>query len=69
MASIFDIPPLRLIEATASVLKEYETIKPPNWAKFVKTGTNKENPPEDAENWWFIRCASILRKVKKYGPI
>lgn len=69
MTSIFDIPPLRLIEATATALKDYETIKPPSWAKFVKTGTHKENPPEDAENWWFIRCASILRKVYAKGPI
>lgn len=69
MTSIFDIPPLRLIEATAATLKEYETIKPPSWAKFAKTGTHKENPPEDAENWWFIRCASILRKVYVKGPI
>ncbi|MFX0162653.1 MAG: 30S ribosomal protein S19e [Candidatus Hodarchaeota archaeon] len=69
MTSIFDITPLRLIEATAATLKEYETIKPPSWAKFAKTGIHKENPPEDAENWWFIRCASILRKVYVKGPI
>ncbi len=69
MTSIFDVRPLRLIEATAAALKEYEIIKPPSWAKFVKTGAHKENPPEDAENWWFIRCASILRKVYVKGPI
>ncbi|MCK4381802.1 MAG: 40S ribosomal protein S19, partial [Candidatus Lokiarchaeota archaeon] len=23
----------------------------------------------DSENFWYIRCASILRKVRKFGPI
>ena len=23
----------------------------------------------DSENFWYVRCASILRKVKKLGPI
>jgi small subunit ribosomal protein S19e len=25
--------------------------------------------PSDSESFWYIRCASILRKIKKFGPI
>ena len=34
-----------------------------------KTAFFKELAPMDSENFWYIRCASILRKVSVYGPI
>jgi len=43
-------------------------IKKPEWASFAKTGAFKERPPVDS-NWWFMRAASILRKVYLKGPI
>jgi small subunit ribosomal protein S19e len=57
------------VEAIAEKLKEYSEITPPKGSEFWKTAFFKELAPQDSENFWYIRCASILRKVKKYGPI
>ena len=68
MVSAFDVSPGKLIEKTASELKKIESIKPPAWSKFAKTGTHKERPPVDPE-WWYVRSAAVLRKVYVHGPI
>jgi small subunit ribosomal protein S19e len=34
----------------------------------VKTGVHKELPPNN-EDWWYIRCAAVLRKIYTDGPI
>jgi small subunit ribosomal protein S19e len=38
-------------------------------SQFWKTAFFKELAPIDNENFWYIRCASLLRKIKKFGPI
>lgn len=58
-----------LIEVIAEKLREYPEVSPPEGSEFWKTAFFKELAPHDSENFWYIRCASILRKVKKYGPI
>ncbi len=67
--SIFLVNAEMLIEAIAEKLKDYSEISPPQGSEFWKTAFFKELAPQDSENFWYIRCASILRKVKKYGPI
>jgi len=67
--SIFLVNADMLIEAIAEKLKEYPEISPPDGSEFWKTAFFKELAPQDSKNFWYIRCASILRKVKKYGPI
>jgi small subunit ribosomal protein S19e len=67
--SIFVVEPQKLIEVIAEKLKEYPEISPPEGSEFWKTAFYKELAPQDFENFWYIRCASILRKVKKFGPI
>ncbi len=67
--SIFLLNAEMLIEAIAEKLKEYPEVSPPEGSEFWKTAFFKELAPHDSENFWYIRCASILRKVKKYGPI
>ncbi|MFX0001918.1 MAG: 30S ribosomal protein S19e [Promethearchaeota archaeon] len=67
--SIFLVNAEMLIEAIAEKLKEYPEISPPKGSEFWKTAFFKELAPNNFENFWYIRCASILRKVKKYGPI
>ena len=62
------VDPKRLIDQTARYLKEHELVKPPPWAPFVKTGVHKERPPTDPD-WWYVRCASILRKLYLKGPL
>ncbi|GEM_PF-813315 len=59
------VNPLQLIRATAHYLKENNIVTPPKWAPFVKTGVSKDRPPSDPD-WWYIRCAAILRKLYVY---
>lgn len=62
MVSVKDADTNRLIEKTAEELTKLEEIRPPEWSAFVKTGSHKERPPEQ-DNWWYIRSASVLRKI------
>jgi small subunit ribosomal protein S19e len=68
MDNPLSVNPQRLIEETAKELKKNKLVEMPEWAKFVKTGRHKERPPEQ-EEWWYYRCASLLRKLWKYGPV
>ena len=63
MVSVNDIPPKILIDEIAAILKKnYEQVTPLEWIPAVKAGVHRENPPQ-IEDWWYIRCASILRKI------
>jgi small subunit ribosomal protein S19e len=55
----------KFIEKLASELEKMEEMKPPEWAKFVKTGVSRQRPPTQ-KNWWWIRSASIMRKLYLY---
>ena len=67
--SIYVVEPEKLIQILAEKLKEFPEIKPPEGSQFWKTSFFKELAPADSENFWYIRCASLLRKINKYGPI
>jgi small subunit ribosomal protein S19e len=69
MPSVYDIHPDKLIKKLADHLKQnFEEVTPPSWAFFTKTAVHRERPPQDRE-WWYIRCASLLRKLYIIGPI
>ena len=64
-----DVPASKLIERLAKFLKEnVEAITPPTWVNIAKTGSHVEKQPQNLD-WWYVRCASILRKVYVHGPI
>jgi len=65
---IHDVDVTLLIQRTAEELKKEPQIKPPVWAPFVKTSIAKERAPTQPD-WWFVRAASILRKLFVLGPI
>ena len=67
--SIYVIEPQKIIGIIAEKLKSFSEITAPKGSEFWKTAFFKELAPVDTENFWYIRCASILRKVKKFGPI
>lgn len=67
--SIYVVEPGTFIRTMAEKLKDYPEIKPPAGSEFWKTAFFKELAPLDSENFWYIRCASLLRKVNKLGPI
>ncbi|MDO9518295.1 MAG: 30S ribosomal protein S19e [Methanosarcinaceae archaeon] len=68
MTTAYDVPADNMIKNVAEKLKENEHINPPVWAAHVKTGAHKELPPVDAD-WWYTRCAAVLRTVYTEGPI
>lgn len=68
MTTVFDVPAEVLIDTVAEEFKNNDKINPPAWANFVKTGVHKERKPENPD-WWFIRAASILRRVYMDGPV
>lgn len=69
MPTAFEVPANDLIDRLAKHLKEnVSEISPPTWSEFAKTGANKERPPQDPD-WWYTRCASLLRKLYVHGPV
>jgi len=68
MPTFYDVPAGLLNPALAEKLSEMDSISRPQWADFVKTGVHRERPPTQS-NWWEIRCAALLRKVGREGPI
>jgi len=68
MTTAHEVPGDRLVEEAAEDVEELDAVEPPEWAKFSKTGRSRELPPEN-DDWWYVRTASLLRKVYIEGPI
>lgn len=69
MPTPYDVPANLLIQRLANYLKdEVDQITPPPWASVVKTSSHAQRPPQNTD-WWFTRCASVLRKVYVKGPV
>lgn len=69
MPTPHDVPASVLIKRLAKYLKDnVDEVLPPSWAPLVKTGSHAERPPQNAD-WWYTRCASLLRKIYLKGPI
>jgi small subunit ribosomal protein S19e len=66
--SIYTVEPAKLIQSIAEKLKEYPEIFPPEGSRFWKTAFFKELAPVE-EDFWYIRCASLLRKINKFKEI
>ncbi len=66
MANVFDVKGSELVRLAAEKLKGQ--IKKPDYINYVKSGADKERPPEDPDFYYF-RSASILRQVYLNGPL
>ncbi len=63
------VPADRLIHALAEYLKEnIKEVSPLPWSNFVKVGPHVERVPSQP-NFWYIRCASLLRRIYLDGPV
>merc|ERR1712216_654666 len=60
--TVKDVPADEFIKAAAEFLKRQPKFDVPKYHDIVKTGTIKEFAPYD-EDWFYVRSASILRKV------
>ncbi|MDD5022614.1 MAG: 30S ribosomal protein S19e [Candidatus ainarchaeum sp.] len=67
MVSCLDVDANRLIENVAKKLEEMQ-IEKPEFSNFVKSGAHKERPPTQ-KNFWYIRCASVLRHTYARGNV
>jgi small subunit ribosomal protein S19e len=66
--SVRDVPPSVLIKRLSEELKKLEELRPPEWSRYAKTGVHKERVPEQPD-WWYMRAASLLRRVYLDGPV
>ena len=68
MSRFYEAQAQELVDKTAQELKKGGKLTPPEWAAYVKTGTHRERPPM-REDWWYVRSASVLRKIAILGPV
>jgi small subunit ribosomal protein S19e len=68
MAHPVDVPPAVLLPRIAGELRTRQAVAPPPWAAFVKTGAHKQKAPVQPD-WWYLRSASVLRKIHLRGPV
>jgi small subunit ribosomal protein S19e len=68
MTTVNDVPADKLIKETAKELKDSLKIERPQWALLVKAGNDRERRPVDGD-WWWVRSASMLRKIYLEGPV
>ena len=62
MTTVYDVPAKELVDEVAKKLQNDKSIFLPEGNRFSRTGVDREKTPED-KNWWYTRCASILRKI------
>ena len=67
MANVNDVDGSALIKKVSEKLKSAGVAKPA-YVEYVKTGAGKERVPFDID-FYFVRCASLLRQVYLNGPI
>ncbi|MFH1821172.1 MAG: 30S ribosomal protein S19e [Methanobacteriota archaeon] len=66
--TVKEVQPAALIKRLSEELKKVEAVKPPHWSLFAKTGAHKQHPPEQ-QDWWYMRAASLLRRIYIDGPV
>ncbi len=66
MVTVFDVDPNKLIANAAQKLKT--EVKKPAFVGIVKSGAHAERPPAQ-EDFWYVRCASILRQAYVQGTV
>jgi small subunit ribosomal protein S19e len=68
LPTVYDVPQEILISKIADHLRHVSQISPPAWTSFAKTGSHAERQPAQ-KDWWYVRCASLLRKIYLHGPV
>src|SRR5712691_12250326 len=68
MVNAYDVPASKLIVALTERVKQLPELEVPEWAHYVKTGSHAERPPQQPD-WWYVRAASLLRKLYFRGPL
>ncbi len=67
MANVLEVDASDFIKRASEKLKA-NGVQKPKYTEYVKSGAGKERVPSDPD-FYFVRCASILRQVYLNGPI
>ncbi len=67
MANVLEVDASDFIKRASEKLKANGVAKP-KYTEYVKSGAGKERVPSDID-FYYVRCASILRQVYLNGPI
>jgi small subunit ribosomal protein S19e len=69
MTTAYDVPADVLIGKLSGYIKEnIKEVTAPEWSAHVKTGSHVERVPQ-VPDWWYVRTASLLRKLYMNGPV
>jgi len=68
MVAVQDVEPEKLVARLKEELKKVDAVKPPLWSSFSKSGSGRERPPMQGD-FWYMRAASVLRRIYLNGPI
>jgi small subunit ribosomal protein S19e len=69
MTTVYDVPADVLIARLSDYIKgNIKELAPPEWTSYVKTGSHVERAPQNPD-WWYVRAASMMRKLYTKGPI
>jgi len=69
MPTVYDVPAEELLKRLSEYIKKnIREVSPPGWAIYSKTGVHVERAPQDPD-WWYVRSASLLRKLYIRGPL
>jgi small subunit ribosomal protein S19e len=69
LTTVYDVPADILIQRLSDYIKgNMQEVAPPEWSSYVKTGSHVERAPHDPD-WWYVRTASMMRKLYLNGPI
>jgi small subunit ribosomal protein S19e len=68
MVTVSDVHARKLVWAVKEELKSVKEIKPPAWSVYAKSGVSRQRPPEQPD-FWYIRGASLLRRIYLDGPV
>lgn len=66
--SLKDVDQQEVVKHIAQFLKKSGKVKVPEWSDLVKLGTFKQLAPIDPD-WYFIRTASIARRLYVRSPV
>lgn len=66
MVTVYDVEPNKLISSAAQKLKG--KVEKPAFVGIVKTGAHAQRPPIQGD-FFFVRCASILRQAYVNGVV
>ncbi len=68
MTTVHDVPAQAFLNRLAGQLRTDGKVTPPEWAPYARTGIHTEKAPVQRD-WWYLRVASVLRKVYLLGPV